>query len=477
MANIADNIADPANQQATPQQVASLTAEQTSDQHITQLAQTDPVVAELASRFEQLKVDLVSAQNTAAAAQAEASRLKELEDGGPVSTAEAIKVVFEDLYQDKNQRNSSASEFTHQKELRLATPPKFDGKRPQELRTFIGTLGLHFVSKPDVYDTDARKIAFATSFIEGTPLQLVLNELAVIVNKRAPWMLTWSEFTAHLLTNFGVLDEMKAAISKLRTLRQTSSASKYFIEFYSIAHLTGWDDKALMDEFRLGLKPSVKDAMVLHPEPRTLYECKELAIKLDNRIYERELEEKNNVGKTGITEDRGSGSRDRKDFGRNGGNDRNDRDNFRVNNNRDSGGYRNGYGNGRSGNGSGEYFGKDKYQDGNRSGNRGFQASGYNNNKSNEQSSQVVKYVPPPTDPSRPSMEVDALVKYGPLSQEQKDYRRRNGLCIYCGLKHAWETCHKRRNRNQAYNNNNRTISSATATFSITKPQGSESKN
>jgi len=42
-------------------------------------------------------------------------------------------------------------------------------------------------------------------------------------------------------------------------------------------------------------------------------------------------------------------------------------------------------------------------------------------------------------------MEIDAVrAIYNRLTQEQKEYRRQNGLCMYCGEKHNWRECPKR---------------------------------
>ena len=69
--------------------------------------------------------------------------------------------------------------------------------------------------------------------------------------------------------------------------------------------------------------------------------------------------------------------------------------------------------------------------------NSAFSSSSHTNNSVHSNSAPV-----PSTSSSDPvPMEVDAI-KHGPLSAEEKEHRRREGLCFYCGKgKHTVNNC------------------------------------
>ncbi|KAH9262527.1 hypothetical protein BASA83_013792 [Batrachochytrium salamandrivorans] len=53
-----------------------------------------------------------------------------------------------------------------------------------------------------------------------------------------------------------------------------------------------WNDAALRSQFRIGLSSEIKDAWVHFDPPNTLSHAMDLAIKLDNRLFERRQEQR-----------------------------------------------------------------------------------------------------------------------------------------------------------------------------------------
>ncbi|KAH6566673.1 hypothetical protein BASA60_009369 [Batrachochytrium salamandrivorans] len=53
-----------------------------------------------------------------------------------------------------------------------------------------------------------------------------------------------------------------------------------------------WNDAALRSQFRIGLSSEIKDAWVHFDPPTTLSHAMDLAIKLDNRLFERRQEQR-----------------------------------------------------------------------------------------------------------------------------------------------------------------------------------------
>ena len=78
----------------------------------------------------------------------------------------------------------------------------------------------------------------------------------------------------------------------MRRLRQGDRpASAYAADFRLLASDIPWDEQALMDQFRQGLRNDVKDLLLtFHEDPKSLTEAISRAVRCDNRLFERRSE-------------------------------------------------------------------------------------------------------------------------------------------------------------------------------------------
>ena len=84
---------------------------------------------------------------------------------------------------------------------------------------------------------------------------------------------------------------------KLYSLQQGSRpASIYASEFRQIACDVSWDDQALCDHFRRGLRNDVKTLLLNFPEPTSLSQVISQAVQCDNRLFELRQEERGTRG-------------------------------------------------------------------------------------------------------------------------------------------------------------------------------------
>ena len=414
----------PVQQQAQLSEQQQAQQQAAAQQHVQALLAADSVLSEFvayqAAEHRNREAELQS-QLAQATQAAQAPPAPPAPAPAPAPTTFDANVLAQALANSLNPLFSRIPSTHNEKELsiKLSVPETFDGNTASKLRPFLGSLKLHFETQPKVFNSEIKKVNFAISYLRGTPLQEVLPEINKPIEQRAAWLATFDALVIHLVKNYGRVDERTAALQQLNKLEQKSSAAKYWVEFNSISHLTGWDDVALKDKFYKGLKTEVKDGMVFHPAPLNLAALKDLAILLDNRLFERKQEKSDGNG-----------------------------------------------------------IGNIKSKDNNRSSNN------FNNNfnKRKDNSSQdTVKYVSPPTDPNNTSstypkpMDLDALkVRYKPLTQEQKDQRRKLGLCLYCGGKHTLEECTKRPAKAGATKSNySAPAKTAAITFAIEGPSGS----
>ena len=104
--------------------------------------------------------------------------------------------------------------------------------------------------------------------------------------------ISWAGFVKQLRINFGDVDARRNAVRALEALKQKGSAVAYTAEFQQHAPLTNWGEEAICDRYYKGLKDHVKDEISQSNKPDDLKEMIEMAQKIDNRLYECQLEKK-----------------------------------------------------------------------------------------------------------------------------------------------------------------------------------------
>ena len=101
------------------------------------------------------------------------------------------------------------------------------------------------------------------------------------------------KFKEEIKKIYGELNEEKAAEDRLERLTQTASASAYSTLFRRDAFRVNWGEAALKNKFYRGLKPKVKDKLIKEDRYSiTLDKYINIAIIIDNRIFERTMEDK-----------------------------------------------------------------------------------------------------------------------------------------------------------------------------------------
>jgi uncharacterized protein len=240
------------------------------------------------------------------------------------------------------------------KEPKISLPTKFDGNRSQ-FRGFLNQVRLIIQMHPARYPTDASRVGLVGSLLSGT----ALSWFAPLLEKTSPLLNNFEEFIKDFQACFGDTDSVRTAINKLRRLRQGDRpASTYAAEFRLVASEIPWDDQALMEQFRFGLRSDVKDLLLTFPEdPKSLTEAISRAVRCDNRLFERRSERQQQLARSRSTPTYASIA---------------------------------------------------------------------------AQATPRTTYTSIPTDIPTP-MEIDTTRRRGPLSDEEKQRRRANRLCLYCG--------------------------------------------
>lgn len=183
-------------------------------------------------------------------------------------------------------------------------PTEFTGRRDQ-IKSFRLQCKLYWEMNPDKFSNNQRnKLLFAMSYLRGKALEWIQPHMEDFIdhptgagaNARTLELLrNDTVFFEALKETFDVGNDTLEADRDLRALRQKTSAAAYRAEFSILAAKVGWNDDALASQFYRGLKEQVRVEITMrHKRPSTLKDMADLAIEIDSRIFEVQMEKKGN---------------------------------------------------------------------------------------------------------------------------------------------------------------------------------------
>lgn len=107
----------------------------------------------------------------------------------------------------------------------------------------------------------------------------------------------YTTFEERLMTAFGNPDETRIATRQLKALKQTGSAAHYARDFKRLCAKLNYNNGAKKDIFYDGLREDVKDDLYREERPELFDDFVDLAVKCDNRLYERRMERQGRGGR------------------------------------------------------------------------------------------------------------------------------------------------------------------------------------
>ena len=171
-------------------------------------------------------------------------------------------------------------------EPRVALPEKFNGDR-RKFRGFLNQVELLFMLNPNCYFSDPLKVGLIGTLLT----EKALNWFSPILERSDAMLDDYKVFREALIASFEEPDKSIIAATKIRNLSQGSlPVFNYASEFRLLAASLDWNDAALIHLFRVGLNEEVKDLLLHHEIPNSLESMINLAIIIDNRLYEHRLE-------------------------------------------------------------------------------------------------------------------------------------------------------------------------------------------
>ena len=189
--------------------------------------------------------------------------------------------------------NPSTVSVQQLKEPKISMPEEFHGNK-KKAQNFIYQCQTVFLAQQARYRTDTEKILFAISYLKSAAFDWVSPYMKE--SRYTTEFPTFSVFEEKFLAIFGDPNQKRLAENKLMNLRQGNRPCSYLVsEFQRLLLEAGWSEKApsVFEIFYKTLNEDVKDEISRFDRPETISEYFNLAVKIDNRIFERKQEKQN----------------------------------------------------------------------------------------------------------------------------------------------------------------------------------------
>src|SRR5213075_1824213 len=180
-------------------------------------------------------------------------------------------------------------------EPKCADPEPFKGDK-KELTTFLVKCRLKFEGEPSRFSKEDAKIRYACGYLGGDVFKWIMPMIQAMqdTSQPNPPELESFEALAKMLTKvYGDPNIARNARRELRTLSQTGSVATYIAKFGQLTPYVDYNNGALMDQFLCGLKEEIKDEVARVGYFDTLEDLQDFAVRLDSRLYDRQLQKRN----------------------------------------------------------------------------------------------------------------------------------------------------------------------------------------
>jgi hypothetical protein len=170
-----------------------------------------------------------------------------------------------------------------------AADPQFFHGDRKKLREFFAQVAIKFATNPELFPNEESKVGYATSYLRGHAFSLYASMMPDGV---MPFS-TFSDLRQFLESAFGDPDARTTAEHELRRLRQGDRpCTHYFADFTRIMATLQFDEASKIYEFRNGLRDEVRDLLIGRDIPSDYNAFVRLCISLDSAWLARQQEKK-----------------------------------------------------------------------------------------------------------------------------------------------------------------------------------------
>src|SRR6185312_11697636 len=176
------------------------------------------------------------------------------------------------------------------KEPKVASPEFFHGHR-KKARSFLLQLKNVFLAQPERFASDNNRVAYAISFLRDVAFEWIAPHLEV----NSMMLTSFEDFEEAFNVAFSDVDRRRNAERELLCLKQGKRpVSALVSEFQRLAFETKMNADALFPLFYQTLNDDVKDELCKCERPTSIEEYYRLAIRIDDRLFERRTEKRSN---------------------------------------------------------------------------------------------------------------------------------------------------------------------------------------
>lgn len=166
------------------------------------------------------------------------------------------------------------------KEPKIGEPPTFDGKA-SEFHPFLQQAKLYIRMRHLTFQNDEIRVAYILSRLRGGPSEWG----QALLEADSPLLYDYNTFLVKFTSIYENKERRAQLEDRLARLKQTGSASAYSAEFSSLCEILRINPDSRMGDFRLKLKEDVQKALALLPAPTTFDDLSTRAIRIDNAQF------------------------------------------------------------------------------------------------------------------------------------------------------------------------------------------------
>jgi len=163
----------------------------------------------------------------------------------------------------------------------VAPPPKFNGERSQVV-AFVNASRL-FMQMRMGQVGERSKISWVLSYVQGGAAEVWKDNVLDEITKGTSLVTTVEELFMKIRQEFGEFNEESKKVDELRALEQGGkTVDEYVQEFRRAARGSGYEGRALVEEFKRGLSGVIRRRLAeAKAPPTTITQWQERAVQLD----------------------------------------------------------------------------------------------------------------------------------------------------------------------------------------------------
>jgi len=183
--------------------------------------------------------------------------------------------------------------------VEAAPPPKFSGERGQVVG-FINACRLFIQMRMGQVGSRSR-ISWVLLYVQGGVAEVWKDNVLDEITKGTLAVNTEEELFTKIQQEFGEFDEESRKVDELRVLEQGGrTVDEYVQEFKRAARGSGYEGRALVEEFKKGLNGTIRRRLAeAEAPPADITQWQERAVQLDRNMRQSRAEERMLAGRGG----------------------------------------------------------------------------------------------------------------------------------------------------------------------------------